>query len=222
MSVGDGWNPKERLMAGMGLVLAFGFVLRKALFGTSGNLSQEPLVTIAVQWCTLGIVAVIAFQGLKFRSGELGLRALKPLDWLLIPVTLIVAMVVAGIVSRLVASSGLTQVANLLALPLLTRVLLAVTAGICEEFLFRGYGISVLTRFVGNRWLAGFLSLVAFTLAHAGLFGWTTALLVPGILGLILTLLFLLRRNLIIGMIVHVLIDGISLVLAPLAAAQGG
>jgi hypothetical protein len=35
---------------------------------------------------------------------------------------------------------------------------------------------------------------------------------------LILTLLFLLRGNLIIGLIVHVLIDGISLVLAPLAA----
>ena len=218
MNAGGGWNLKERLIAGIGLVLAFGFVLRKAIFGAAGNLSQEALVTITVQWCTLGIVAIIAFQGLKFRSGELGLRVLRALDWLLIPVALIISMVAAGIVSRLTASSNLTQAANLLTLPLLTRVLLAVTAGICEEFLFRAYGISILTRFVGNRWLAGLLSLIAFTLAHAGLFGWTTAILVPGILGLILTLLFLLRRNVIIGMIVHVLINGIGLVLAPLAA----
>jgi hypothetical protein len=57
---------------------------------------------------------------------------------------------------------------------------------------------------------------------HASLFGWTAALLVPGLLGLILTLLCFFRRNRIIGMIVHVLIDEISLVLAPLAAAKGG
>ena len=219
---GGEWNLKERLIATIGLVLAFGFVLRKVIFGGSGSLDQEALISIAVQWTTLGIVAFIAFRGLKLYFDELGLRALKALDWLLIPITLIVGMVVAGMVSRLFPSPGFAEAAKLVALPLPTRVVLAVTAGICEEFLFRGYGISVLTRFVGNRWLAGLLSLVGFTLAHAGLFGWTSALLVPGLLGLILTLLFLLRRNVIIGMIVHVLIDGISLVLAPLAAAKGG
>jgi membrane protease YdiL (CAAX protease family) len=219
-SGGEHWSLKEQLIAVIGLVLAFGFVLRKAIFGGSGSPAQEAFVTIAAQWITLAVIAFIAFRALKLRAIDMGLRALKLVDWLLIPVTLIVALVAAGIVSRLFPSPAFAEASSLLALPLPTRVLLSVTAGICEEFLFRGYGITVLTCFIGNRWWAGLLSLVAFTLAHASLFGWTTALLVPGVLGLILTLLFLLRRNVVIGMIVHALIDGISLVLAPLAAAK--
>jgi membrane protease YdiL (CAAX protease family) len=106
--------------------------------------------------------------------------------------------------------------ARLLGLPLATRILLVVTAGVCEEFLFRGFGIAVLSQLTGNRWLSGLLSLAAFTVAHAGLFGWNSALLIPCILGLILTLLFLLRGNLFIGMIVHTLIDAVSLILLPM------
>ena len=217
-SGGDDWSLKERLIAGIGLILAFGFVLRKAVFGGFGSPGQEAIVTIAVQWLTVMVVAFIAFRGLHLHSAQLGLRALKLIDWLLIPVTLIVALMAAGIVSRLFPSPAFAEAAKLIALPLPTRVLLSITAGVCEEFLFRAYGITVLTHFIGNRWWAGLVSLVAFTLAHAALFGWTTALLVPGVLGLILTVLFLLRRNVVIGMIVHVLIDGFSLVLAPLAA----
>lgn len=110
--------------------------------------------------------------------------------------------------------------ARLLALPLPTRILLVVTAGVCEEFLFRGFGIAVLARLTGNRWLSGLLSLAAFTVAHAGLFGWTSALLIPCVLGLILTLVFLLRSNLFIVMIVHTLIDAVSLILVPMLAAR--
>jgi uncharacterized protein len=130
----------------------------------------------------------------------------------------ILSMIVAGIVSSLfpVPDSATAAVARLLGLPLPTRILFAVRAGVCEEFLFRGFGIAVLARLTRNRWLAGLLSLAAFTVGHVGLFGWSSGLLIPCFLGLILTLLFLLRGNLFIGMIVHILIDAIGLVLAPM------
>jgi len=105
-------------------------------------------------------------------------------------------------------------------LPLPARIVLVITAGVCEEFLFRGFGIAALTRLIENRRLSGLLSLAAFTVAHAGVFGWTSSLLTPCVLGLFLTLLFLLRKNLIIGMVVHALVDAIGLILIPMASTK--
>jgi membrane protease YdiL (CAAX protease family) len=199
VETGTGWNVRERLIAGIGLLLAFGFVLRKAIFpSTATNVEEEFLQTIGVQWLIFGIIAFIAFRGLRLRFTDLGMRVPRPLDW---PIAL---------------ATG----ARILSLPMPTRVLLAITAGICEEFLFRGFGIAVLIRFTRNRWLAGLLSLAAFTIAHAGLFGWTSALVIPFVLGLILTLLYLLRGNLFSAMIVHMLIDAIGLILVPMLAAK--
>jgi membrane protease YdiL (CAAX protease family) len=210
-------------MAGIGLLLAFGFVLRKAIFPTSAtSAAEEALNTIGVQWLISGIIAFIAFRGLRLRFSDLGIRVPRPLDWPIIVATLIVAMIAAGIVSSFFPAPDQAKaaVAKLLSLPLPTRVLLVITAGVCEEFLFRGFGIAVLARFTRNRWLSGLLSLAAFTIAHAALFGWTSALAIPFVLGLILTVLFLLRGNLFLGMIVHTVIDAISLILVPMLAAK--
>ena len=223
VETGTGWNVRERLIAGIGLLLAFGFVLRKAIFpSTATNVEEEFLQTIGVQWLIFGIIAFIAFRGLRLRFTDLGMRVPRPLDWPIALATLIIAMIVAGIVSRVFPAPETAKAAGarILSLPMPTRVLLAITAGICEEFLFRGFGIAVLIRFTRNRWLAGLLSLAAFTIAHAGLFGWTSALVIPFVLGLILTLLYLLRGNLFSAMIVHMLIDAIGLILVPMLAAK--
>src|SRR5579864_238685 len=44
---------------------------------------------------------------------------------------------------------------------------LAATAGICEEFLYRGYALSMIYFFSGSLWTAGLLSSFAFALGHA-------------------------------------------------------
>jgi membrane protease YdiL (CAAX protease family) len=48
------------------------------------------------------------------------------------------------------------------------------------------------------------------------LLGWTTQLTVPCPLGGFLTLLYLLRGNLVIAMVMHTLIDTIGIILVPL------
>ena len=219
-----GWNLRQRIVAALGLVMAFGFVLRKLIVPVSmPSPLHEAALSILVQWVTSGIVAVIAFRWLRLNRTELGLRVPRLLDWPIALATLVVGMIAAGVVSSIFPApdSAKSFVKTIISLPLPFRIVLVITAGICEEFLFRGFGITVLTRFIGNRWLSGLLSLAAFTVAHAGLFGWTSSLLTPCVLGLFLTLLFLLRKNLIIGMAVHALVDAIGLILVPMASAKG-
>lgn len=219
-----GWNLRQRIVAAIGLVLAFGFVLRKLIVPVSmPSPLHEAALSILVQWVTTGIVAVIAFRWLRLNRTELGLRVPRLLDWPIALATLVVGMVAAGVVSSAFPApdSAKSFVKTIISLPLPFRIVLVITAGVCEEFLFRGFGITVLTRLIGNRWLSGLLSLAAFTVANAGLFGWTSSLLTPCVLGLFLTLLFLLRKNLIIGMVVHALVDAIGLILVPMASTKG-
>lgn len=220
---GSQWDSRQRLTACIGLVLAFGFVLRKLIVPVSApSPLHEAAVSILVQWVTSAIVAVIAFKWLRLNRSELGLRVPRPLDWPIALATLVLGMITAGVVSSVFPAPEYAKstVQAIISLPLPARIVLVITAGVCEEFLFRGFGIAALARLIGNRWLSGLLSLAAFTVAHAGVFGWTSSLLTPCVLGLFLTLLFLLRKNLIIGMVVHALVDAIGLILVPMASTK--
>lgn len=102
-------------------------------------------------------------------------------------------------------------VTRLGSLPLAVILLLALRAGIVEELLFRGYGIERLAAVTGNRSVAAAISLAVFTVAHLG--GWDIQFLIvvfPA--GLVLTLLFLWRRDLWANMWAHFFTDFISLV----------
>jgi len=217
------WTSRQRILAILGLLLAFGFALRKVIFpGSSPAGAEAAILTIVLQWGVAIVVALIAFNWLRLLPGELGLRPLRALDWLITFGTLIVALLAAGMINRFVSGPGSEKLSTnwLFQSSLPIRGLLAVTAGVCEEFLYRGFAISVLTRFIKNRWLAGLLSLLVFTVGHVPIYGWMPILLVPAVLGLILTLLFLLRGNLFNGMIVHTLIDTIGLVIVPMLSSK--
>jgi membrane protease YdiL (CAAX protease family) len=75
-------------------------------------------------------------------------------------------------------------------------------AAVAEEVLFRGYPIERLEQLTGSRLLAAAISWTAFTVAHHRLWGWNY-LIEAGFLGVILTFLYLWRRNLPSNMIAH-------------------
>jgi membrane protease YdiL (CAAX protease family) len=213
------WTPYQRLLAGFGLALAFGFILLESIPGlVARELSVRALSGVAFQWFTTLVVALIAFRGLGLDFGDLGICVPRVMDWLAMAIVLMISVVSVGLVSKLFpgAENSRSAVNQLSSLHLSIRILLVGTAGICEEFLFRGYGIEVLARFTKDRWLAGLLTLFFFGIAHAGLVGWTTQLIFPFLLGAFLTLLYLLRGNLVIAMVMHSLIDAIGIILAPL------
>ena len=89
-----------------------------------------------------------------------------------------------------------------------------ITAGVFEETAFRGYALERLAPYVGGRWAAATLTLVLFALAHASAVG--TAHLPPIlIVGGLVTLLYLWRRDLLLNMIAHSTIDAIGLIVVP-------
>jgi membrane protease YdiL (CAAX protease family) len=59
------------------------------------------------------------------------------------------------------------------------------------------------------------VSLILFTVAHSGLYGFSAALILPGIAGAMITLLYLWRRNLPVCMLMHGIIDAIPLLVVP-------
>ena len=62
-------------------------------------------------------------------------------------------------------------------------------------------------------WLAALISLLAFTFAHLGFWGWPH-LLIAGLAGGILTGLYLWRRDLVCNMIAHLVTDAVGLLVA--------
>lgn len=101
---------------------------------------------------------------------------------------------------------------RILGAPFLFRAMLVTRAAVTEEVLFRGYGIERLQELTGSRWIAAVLTFVAFTGAH--LSGWgAPQLLAVAPAALILTALYLWRRNLWANILAHWIADGIGFLL---------
>lgn len=96
--------------------------------------------------------------------------------------------------------------------PLPYRVLLVTRAAVAEETIFRGYSIERLQQWSGSRWLAGAVTWALFTYAHLQTWG-VAQLIVAGYGGLLLTVLYLWRRNLWANMLTHWLADAAGFLL---------
>ena len=101
---------------------------------------------------------------------------------------------------------------QMMALPYWSRVLIVTRAAVCEEILFRGYGIERLQELTGSRFVAGAVTLAAFTFAHLSYWGWTQVI-IAGSAGFVLTVLYLWRRDLMSNMIAHFVTDGVGILL---------
>lgn len=91
---------------------------------------------------------------------------------------------------------------------------LSVSAGICEEFVFRGYLIWLLQPVLGS-WFAAAASLIVFAAAHA--YQGAKGVLAVGVVGALLTLIVLVFGSLVPAIAVHMLIDGAEGLVAWLA-----
>jgi membrane protease YdiL (CAAX protease family) len=115
-----------------------------------------------------------------------------------------------------ISTSTMGVVAALAKYPIWLRAILAARAGFVEEILYRGYPIERLNRLTGRIWPGALISLIIFTVVHLpplGL-GTTVGMVLP--IGVILTGLYVWKRNLTLNITVHFLIDFLVLVLLPL------
>lgn len=98
------------------------------------------------------------------------------------------------------------------ATPFWFRLQLVLRAALAEEIVFRGFAMERVRELTGSRALGLLLPLAVFVVAHAGSWGWS-ALVGVGVAGLVLSLLYLWRRDLGANMIAHFVIDGLQLLL---------
>ncbi len=87
--------------------------------------------------------------------------------------------------------------------PIWLQIFALVTAGITEEWLFRGYAITRLTGLTGSRALAAAISIIAFTVGHAPFTGFGSFLDIL-FFSIACTLAFLWTRDLLPGVVMHV------------------
>ncbi len=83
-------------------------------------------------------------------------------------------------------------------------VALSLTAGFCEEFIFRGYLIWIFRSALGL-WGAATISVVVFAAAHA--YQGARGVLTSGVVGMLLTLVVLISESLLPAIALHALID---------------
>ena len=84
-------------------------------------------------------------------------------------------------------------------------VLLAVTAGFCEELLYRGWLWRFFSDLTGHLWIAALLSAIAFGFAHA--YQGRSGIISTGIVGLLFSLPVLLANSLVPVQVIHAGID---------------
>ena len=212
-------SPRSKPYALIGLAIAFGWLPLLSLTGflTRGIADvNSDIRDICAKWLVVAVLCVIAFAGEQLSPRELGIRPLGWRDALLAVAGAILALFLSGAASRLVTIPASLDLHRVAAIPLGVRIALVLTAAFCEEFIYRAFaieGIALLTR---SRWLAGLLSAVFFTLSHAGLYGLSPALILPGMVAAVLTLLYLWRRNLAGCVLMHATVDGLLIVVLPL------
>jgi membrane protease YdiL (CAAX protease family) len=202
----------------VGLLLSLGVALLplgpwgKAYSGLGKLLGGEVLWWVAVVILLLYVAFV---ERRPFSS--IGFRRPRTLDILIAIVAGV--LLVAGIVFiyavvfpllHLQMNAG--EMKSLLSTPFWYRFLLVTRAAVAEELLFRGYPIPRLSELAGSRWIAALLSWAAFTYAHLASWG-AAQLIVAGYGGVVLTILFLWRRNLWANMLAHWIGDGAGFLL---------
>ena len=148
---------------------------------------------------------------------SIGLRSPTWRTWVWGLCAAVVALIgiglIYGVVFRLFhLTMNMHAMNQLLALPRPVRFLVVLRAAIFEETLYRGYAIERLTELTGNRWAAALISLFAFTIAHISYWG-AAQLLIAGFGGLVLTALYLWRRDLPCNMFTHFVTDGVGFLL---------
>ncbi len=218
-------NHTQEMATYVGLTLSLGWPLLAALFRKPGDIltPSHALIGMAFKWgVTLVLLLIILFwEGQSLVS--IGVRKMAMQDVLWGVGGFFLGVVVFPITALIVRHLGLGTVSggitHLARLPLWVRVAIVITAGVTEEILFRGYAIERLASLTGHLGLGAAIAYGAFVLAHLPWWGVGGTLQI-GVWSLIVTMLYVLRRNLLACMLMHLLNDAYAFILLPVFFSQ--
>jgi len=167
-------------------------------------------------WILFSVVIVTVILWEKQSLSSIGLHwQWRSVAWgfLLTVIMILVTAPLGDWALRQSALPGLESgFAKLAKMPVWFLVVAAVTAGIVEETLYRGYAIERLALFTGNYWLAGLLAWIAFGLVHAPFWGWGPVLQMM-IAGMPILVFYIWRQDLLACIIAHAVTDIVGLII---------
>ena len=187
-------------------------------FLVRGNSFHADLVREGIFW-VLALSLIIWV--LRVERRPLSSIALRKPTWKTVVFGIVGAVVMvagmAAIYTVIYPALGLSMneptLAAVTATPLWFRVLLSLRAAVFEEIFYRGFMIERLSELIGSHWVAALISLAMFTFAHLSGWGWAH-LMIAAFGGLVLTVLYVLRRDLGCNMVAHFLTDAVGFLLA--------
>lgn len=205
-------------LAIVGLALTFGLPelgLPKLLFADTPIGTRIGREVVWIAFGALLLVWVVCVERLSLFSIGLRRPGWGTLGWgLAAAVTLLASVMLtfAVIAPALGLKQNMAATAAIVQVPLWLLLTTPIVAGVTEELLYRGYAIERLSFLTGRRWSAGLLSGLAFLLAH---WSWgLTQMILVAFATVILTGLYLWRRDLACCMLAHALADLAGFLLA--------
>ncbi|MBV9233563.1 MAG: CPBP family intramembrane metalloprotease [Candidatus Eremiobacteraeota bacterium] len=203
-----------------GLVFAMGWPLVLALFIPVQNLHdvRQDTIVLVAEWLSLLVLyaIVVRWEGRAFFSTVGWLRPRRR-DWILIGFFALIGVSTCLVLWRHHPAAPMrgTVFGQVYGTPFALRLALVLTAGICEETLFRGYAIERLKLLTGNIWIGAVIAAVLFTLGHIPRYGFNSGLIGVGVIAALLSGIYLWRRNIAACVVLHWLIDAIPLLIVP-------
>jgi uncharacterized protein len=212
--------PAARSWTYIGLAIAlFGAPAIVTLFKVAGFTRADFGATVVRELIILALVAILFWiirsrEKLPFSSIGLRLQGIVPtLLWslaamLMFGVGIAACLIVFPLIGMSYGSSSGPAV------PLGISLLLYARAGIAEEVFYRGYAIERIEALTGSRAVAAGVPLLIFASGHfsQGIAG----ILITFVIGAIATAIYLWKRNLVILILAHFMVDFIPNVLLPL------
>ena len=176
-----------------------------ALYGAT--IAFQWLATLVVGWRALARGITLAHMGLESHqtgrvvvAAVVGAAVIAPLHWLNLRRT---AKLQLPAVAKMKAIA--VRILPLSLVELLPYLALAITAGLCEEFLYRGFVMAALLRLGWSSWLVVLVSSVLFGLAHA--YQGKSGIVGTALLGVLFAVARLAYDSLVPVMVWHAVVD---------------
>ncbi len=210
----------------IGMFLSFALILFAVLFFTPllklTNISIDNIFFLSRLFIWLSLILIYIYVA-KVEKQKFLLWSDKKYSFLyylvsiiLIMLAMVFAMLITSLIVKLcgfnIASNKLNEVAQILHSNKLLLVFTALTAGITEELIFRGYLLSRLQTLFANKYLSIIISAILFGIVHIS-FGTIHQIIGPIFIGLILAFHYQKYRNIKILIITHFLWDLVTIML---------
>jgi len=198
-----------------GLPTAIGLFLALFLLPAiaASGLVEREIVGIAIKWIVAlsVIVLVLLLEGESLVSIGIVKPRLSDLGWAGVVVVSVVGMFVAT--GPIINALGLPTELSASMPSLAVGIASAITAGITEEILYRGYPIERLIDAELGPLAAGGITWLLFTVAHFGAGIPLGNFIQVGLAGLIITTIYIHVRSLVPVMLGHVAVDTVGVLL---------